>query len=523
MSKSITGLRIKDGVLQVSYDNGCHYEDIGQVGGADGKDGTNGSVCTIDPVTKHWHIDGVDTGVLAEGVDGINGNDGIDGMDGIDGIPYSIIAAPGENIAVVGTPSVSTSSDSVTKTTTFTFNYLKGEKGDKGENGEQGSQGEQGPSGPQGIPGNGINFKSTAEGCTAPNDGYINENGELLVKDSNSTFINYGSLKGPQGNVGPKGNQGNPVFFTANGTYNPTTGLGEFYIEGAVIGDCLIYTGTDTRIAPQGQLYKLTSAENDVQVWQDQNFNIRGPKGDSGEANISDLDFDALVDRLHGYPLYTQGNGIDILPNSRSEYIIKALVDNNTIKFDSEGRMYTPGVGTGSDTVVVTYYNTASTEGMKISTILNRFFGTSELMSNEQVKSHEIVQAGLSAEQANNILRGNTKNVIIKVPGERSFINNESLPMFIPATIINDNFSIPSDSCLLFGVGYKAQVARVVNSTSSTVTQEISSTPNNLIGLSPVLYCINLIYDDVLNNYQFYGFVIYPVGNFGLFGGVGTV
>ena len=133
MSKSITSLRIKDGVLQVSYDNGCHYEDIGQVGGADGKDGTNGSVCTIDPVTKHWLIDGVDTGVLAEGVDGINGNNGIDGMDGMDGIPYSIIAAPGENIAVVGTPSVSTSSDSVTKTTTFTFNYLKGEKGEDGK------------------------------------------------------------------------------------------------------------------------------------------------------------------------------------------------------------------------------------------------------------------------------------------------------------------------------------------------------------------------------------------------------
>lgn len=144
MSKSITGLRIKDGVLQVSYDNGCHYEDIGQVGGADGKDGTNGSVCTIDPVTKHWLIDGVDTGVLAEGVDGINGNDGIDGMDGIDGIPYSIIAAPGENIAAVGTPSVNTSSDPITKTTTFTFNYLKGEKGDKGEDGKQGLAGKDG-------------------------------------------------------------------------------------------------------------------------------------------------------------------------------------------------------------------------------------------------------------------------------------------------------------------------------------------------------------------------------------------
>ena len=33
----------------------------------------------------YWYIDGVNTGVRAEGVDGTNGRDGLDGKDGADG------------------------------------------------------------------------------------------------------------------------------------------------------------------------------------------------------------------------------------------------------------------------------------------------------------------------------------------------------------------------------------------------------------------------------------------------------
>ena len=41
--------------------------------GQDGKDGEDGKTPYIDPATKHWFIDGVDTGVLAEGLDGSDG------------------------------------------------------------------------------------------------------------------------------------------------------------------------------------------------------------------------------------------------------------------------------------------------------------------------------------------------------------------------------------------------------------------------------------------------------------------
>lgn len=60
--------------------------------GLPGKDGTNGNdgiTPHIDPISKHWFIDSIDTGILAEGkdgkdgIDGINGNDGVDGQNGI--------------------------------------------------------------------------------------------------------------------------------------------------------------------------------------------------------------------------------------------------------------------------------------------------------------------------------------------------------------------------------------------------------------------------------------------------------
>lgn len=49
---------------------------------AEGVDGIDGSTPTIDPSTKHWFIDGQDTGILAEGTDGLDGKNGIDGKDG---------------------------------------------------------------------------------------------------------------------------------------------------------------------------------------------------------------------------------------------------------------------------------------------------------------------------------------------------------------------------------------------------------------------------------------------------------
>lgn len=62
-----------------------------------------------------------------------NGSAGIKGDPGINGVTPIIEAAAGENINVVGTPSVMASTNG--NTTTFIFDKLKGEKGDPGKDG----------------------------------------------------------------------------------------------------------------------------------------------------------------------------------------------------------------------------------------------------------------------------------------------------------------------------------------------------------------------------------------------------
>lgn len=49
--------------------------------GADGADGKDGATPTIG-ADNHWYINGVDTGVVAQGQDGQDGADGLDGQDG---------------------------------------------------------------------------------------------------------------------------------------------------------------------------------------------------------------------------------------------------------------------------------------------------------------------------------------------------------------------------------------------------------------------------------------------------------
>lgn len=69
--------------------------------------------------------------VYVRTIKGEKGDKGSTGANGKDGITPTIKAASGSNISSVGTPSVSASTSGTE--TTFTFNYLKGQKGDNGK------------------------------------------------------------------------------------------------------------------------------------------------------------------------------------------------------------------------------------------------------------------------------------------------------------------------------------------------------------------------------------------------------
>lgn len=382
----------ESGYLLYSLDGGCTWKNAGKVvgdasivpgpagqdgqtgaTGADGQDGQDGFSPYIDETTGNWVDANGDTGVKAAG---LNAN---------------VQVASSADIASVGTPSVTIVRDTVTNTATLQFHNLKGVPGKyvhfKASSSEctdiddayidsdgniqvltsfvsdtpvftnSGNiKGPKGDQGEHGIPGEGVHFKPNAAGCEDLNDGYIDANGHLIVvtsKDTSTTpatltFTDYGSLIGPQGATGaagPKGDQGNPLFFNNSGTvYDAASGQMIFAEAAANEGDYLIYTGSDLSIAPKGQLFRYVSTVGTTKIWEDQHFNICMLASNGG------MDLDTLVNILRGYPLYAEGDGINIVPNVTGEFEIKVNVDNNTIKFDSQGRIYATGGGGGGTT-----------------------------------------------------------------------------------------------------------------------------------------------------------------------------
>jgi len=380
----------ESGYLLYSFDDGCTWESAGKVvgdasivpgpagqdgqtgaTGADGQDGQDGFSPYIDETTGNWVDANGDTGVKAAG---LNAN---------------VQVASSADIASVGTPSVTIVRDTATNTVTLQFHNLKGVPGKyvhfKASSSECAEiddayidsdgniqvltsfvsdvpvfsncgniKGPKGDQGEHGIPGEGVHFKPNAAGCEDLNDGYIDANGHLIVvtsKDTSTTpatltFTDYGSLIGPQGATGaagPKGDQGNPLFFNNSGTvYDAASGQMIFSEAAANEGDYLIYTGSDLSIAPKGQLFRYVSTVGTTKIWEDQHFNICMLASNGG------MDLDTLVNILRGYPLYAEGDGINIVPNVTGEFEIKVNVDNNTIKFDSQGRIYATGGGGGT-------------------------------------------------------------------------------------------------------------------------------------------------------------------------------
>lgn len=99
---------------------------------------------------------------------------------------------------------------------------LKGDRGEKGDRGPQGLTGETGPQGPRGLQGEqGIQgeqgepgyvgtFVPSASDVTEVGQAYVDSEGHLQVCTSLEplTFSDAGSIKGPQGERGPRGIQG---------------------------------------------------------------------------------------------------------------------------------------------------------------------------------------------------------------------------------------------------------------------------------------------------------------------------
>ena len=174
-------LKLENGHLWVSYDDGATWEDLGEVQGS----GSSGGTEVIKPTFK---IEGnnlfvsFDNGLTWEDlgtVKGENGEDGSDGSDGNDG-------ADGK------TPSFKIEGNNlfVSFDNGLTWEDLGTVKGENGEDGEDGSDGNDG-----------------ADGKTPS---FKIENGNLFVSfDEGATWTDLGKVQGADGEDGSDGSDGN--------------------------------------------------------------------------------------------------------------------------------------------------------------------------------------------------------------------------------------------------------------------------------------------------------------------------
>lgn len=120
-----------------------------------------------------------------QGIQGIQGEPGPQGPAGEKGDVPVIIASAGSSIDVVGTPTVTATTDGAT--TTFTFNHLKGAAGAEGPQGQQGATGPQGPQGDIG-PAGPAGDSGVYIGTTPPDSANVWINPEEINTDSFTTI-----------------------------------------------------------------------------------------------------------------------------------------------------------------------------------------------------------------------------------------------------------------------------------------------------------------------------------------------
>ncbi len=188
-AESITPtFKIENGELKVSYDNGTNWTSLGNIQGADGKDGDDGREVEFNVSATHiqWRYVGESTWndlIALEDLKGEKGDQGDQGIQGEKGDTGNGIAS----IAKTGTEGlVDTYTITFTDGTTTTFTVTNGAQGEQGVQGDKGDSGENGKT---------PTFKI--------------ENGELKVSyDNGATWTSLGNVQGADGADGTDGRNG---------------------------------------------------------------------------------------------------------------------------------------------------------------------------------------------------------------------------------------------------------------------------------------------------------------------------
>lgn len=238
--------------------------------GAPGKDGADGKTwkpSVSDSGELSWTISEDTTPPQTVNIKGQDGKDGTNGTNGTDGKTwYPSVAVNGDL----------TWTESETSVAPAKVNIM-------------------GPQGPAGKDGTGITLKSSKEECTQIGDAYIDEAGNIQIKNGSGAddFKNGGQVKGPKGDDGAAAGFGTPTYDNSE-----ANGIGEAQVEVTATGEdtakvfnfkFINLKGETGAQGAKGETWKPTVDDDGNLSWEIDNTatkpedkNIRGPQGPQG-------------------------------------------------------------------------------------------------------------------------------------------------------------------------------------------------------------------------------------------------
>lgn len=239
----VTGIKDNDFLLDTTTGNVFYcsmaYNGFAYLFNIKGQNGYNGITPHIDPTTKHWMIDDIDTGVVAEGSGGTgSGTDGI--TPHIDGeTKHWMLGTTDTGVVAEGVEGASAYQVAVDKGFSgsaadwlLTLVGAKGDKGDKGDTGSIGASGVDGKSAYQvavdkGYVGTEADWLLTLVGAKG-DKGEKGDTGSIGPQGIQGIQGIQG-LKGDTGSVGPSGSDGIGIASIARTSGNGAAGTTDTY------------------------------------------------------------------------------------------------------------------------------------------------------------------------------------------------------------------------------------------------------------------------------------------------------
>lgn len=194
-----------------------------------------------------------------------------------------------------------------------------GPKGPKGDTGETGPAGPQGPRGLPGAVGNdgrdgedGVSIVSVRQTTTSGEDNGLNRITVTLDNGATSVFTVKNGSKGSQGEPGATGPQGNAGFSPSAKVEQISTGARITITDANGTTTAEVYNGTSGAggSGENGVTFTPTVSSDGVISWTNDGglsnptpVNIKGPKGDKGDAPVRGTDYWTAADiaEIKGY------------------------------------------------------------------------------------------------------------------------------------------------------------------------------------------------------------------------------